>query len=188
MSDSVFFKDVNMLPPGGWFFYEVNGEHVQARTFLEIAPKVRALMNKYGIKDTAEAAVASYMCPRIPNPGRYCRGAAVPAAHVVPHVAIANSLPYCKRRVVPFDQIERRLRICAACPHHKREWCPTCTGHVSAMMSAFGGRRKPLPEDTLAGVCQKAKAYEHAIASVDFEEGEPVWEGTPDTCWRKTGV
>lgn len=185
---AVYFRDVNFLPPGGLFFYETHGERVVGRTFLEIAPKVRALMAKHGIPGLAESELAAYMCPRMPDPGRYCRGARVPLAHVVPHVAIANSLPYCSRRVVAFDEIERRMRVCSACPKHRRDWCPTCSGHVSRMMSAFGGRRRKVPEDTLAGVCQCAKAYEMAIASVEYGEGDKVWDGVPDTCWRKTGV
>ena len=184
----VFLRDVNLTPPGGLFFCEIGGERVQGRTFLEIAPKVRELMRRHGVSGTAEMAVAAYMCPRIPNPGLYCRGGAVPPAHGNARDAIANSLPYCSRRVVPFDVIERRMQRCAECPEHKRDWCPTCSGHVSMMKEAFDGRRRDVPEDTLAGVCQKAKAYEYAVASVEYAEGEPVWAGTPDTCWRKTGV
>lgn len=188
MAGRVYFRDPNFPPPGGMFFYETHGERVAARTFIEIAPQVRALMAKYNIPGTAEMELAAYMCPRIPDAGSYCRGATVPSAHVVPHVAIKNSLPYCSRPVVPFDEIERRLRACAKCPHHRRDWCPTCSGHVSQIMSAFGGRRKKVPEDTLSGVCQRAKAYEMAIASVEYGEGEPAWEGTPGTCWRNTRV
>lgn len=186
----VFFKDVNFLPPGGLFFYERDGERVTGRTFLEIAPKVKAILARHGIATSVEAEIADYMCARMPDPGRYCRGASVAVQHVTPHVAIANSMPYCSpaRQVVAFDEVERRLRVCSACPKHRRDWCPTCSGHVSRMMSAFGGRRRKVPEDTLAGVCQCAKAYELAIASVEYGEGDKVWDGVPDTCWRKTGV
>lgn len=184
----VYFKDVNMVPPGGLFFYETHGERVVGRTFLEIAPKVRALMAKYGIRGLAESEVAAYMCPRIQDPGRYCRGPAAPAAHVPAPAAIANSLPYCSRRVVAFDEIERRMRVCQKCPKHARDWCPTCSGHVSRMMAAFGGRRPKLPEDSTSGVCQCAKAYEIAIASAEYEKGEKAWEGVPETCWRNGDV
>lgn len=187
-SAKLFFRDVNNPPPGGLYFYETHGEKVTARTFIEIAPKVRALMAKYGIKGIAENELAAYMCPRLPNPGAYCRGETVPLAHVVPHVAIKESLPYCARRVVDFDVISQRMRVCAECPQHKRDWCPTCNGHVALMRSAFGSKRPPVPEDTLAGVCQCAKAYEMAIASVVYEPDEPVWVGAPSTCWRKTNV
>lgn len=195
MAGDVFFLDVNNTPPGGLYFYETHGERVVGHTFLEIAPRVRALMEKYRIPGTAEGEVAAYMCPRIPNPGAYCRGTQVPAAHVRSHEAIVESLKYCRRRVVSFDKVSRRLRVCAECPQHKREWCPTCSGHVSQMQQVpdskgipFGKRRPHVPEDTLSGVCQCAKAYEMAIASIDYEPDEPAWKGVPVTCWRKTDV
>lgn len=184
----VFFKESNFVPPGGLFFYEAGGERAVGRTLVEILPKVRAINARHGIQGTAEAALAAYMCPRIPNAGAYCRGADVPGAHVLPHAALRASMPYCRRHVVAFDVIERRMRACQACPRHARDWCPTCSGHVSAMLNAFGKRRTALPEDTLSGVCQCAKAYEIAIASVEYGEDEPVWEGVPDTCWRKVDV
>lgn len=185
---NVFFKDVNNVPPGGMYFYETHGERVTGRTFLEIKPKVMALMEKYGIPGLAEQAVAEYMCPLIPNAGAYCRGDNVKAEHVRPHDALNNSLPYCDRQVVPFDRIERRMQICVTCPKHARDWCPTCSGHVSTMRKAFGKRRTELPEDRLSGVCQCAKAYEIAIASVEYPTDEKIWDGAPDTCWRKTDV
>ena len=184
----VFFHNVNNPPPGGLYFYETHGERVVARTFIEIEPKVRALMEKYGIKGLPEVEVAKYMCPRIPNPGAYCRGSNVTAAHIRPHAAIVNSLPYCKRQPVAFDIIERRLQICHDCPQHARDWCPTCSGHVSRILHEFNGKRTSLPQDKLSGVCQCAKAYEMAIASVEYGDDEKIWEGAPDTCWRKKDV
>ena len=184
----IFFHDVNNPPPGGLYFYETHGVKVTGRTFLEIEPKVRSLMAKFHISGTPEMEVAAYMCPRIPNPGAYCKGSTVEAPHVRPNVAIATSLPYCERQVVAFDEIERRMRVCAKCPEHARDWCPTCTGHVSRMKSAFGSRRPELPEDTVSGVCQCAKAYEIAITACEYGKDEKVWDGAPDTCWRKTDV
>lgn len=188
MADSIWFKTVNFIPPYGLFYYETHGEKVVGRTFLEIEPRVRALMAKYGIPGLPEQEVAAYMCARMPDSGRYCRGAAVAKEHVRPAEAIRNSLPYCSRPLVDFGEISRRLRVCAACPRHARDWCPTCSGHVSKMESAFGGRRPKQPEDSVSGVCQCAKAYEIAIASVEYGKDEPVWGGVPDTCWRKANV
>lgn len=188
MGGPTWFRTVNFIPPYGVFFYETHGEKVTGRTFLEIEPKVRALMAKYSIKGLPEQEVAAYMCARMPDPGRYCRGSEVKAPHVRPREAISNSLPYCSRRLVDFAEISRRLRICAACPMHARDWCPTCSGHVSRMEAAFGGRRPKQPEDAVSGVCQCAKAYEIAIASVEYGKDEAAWEGAPDTCWRKSDV
>lgn len=187
MSDT-WFNTVNFIPPYGLFFYETHGEKVVGRTFLEIEPKVRALMAKYSIPGLPEQEVAAYMCPRLPDSGRYCRGKTVAPRHVRPQEAIANSLPYCSRNLVDFAEISRRLRICAKCPKHARDWCPTCSGHVAKMESAFGGRRPRQPEDAVSGVCQCAKAYEIAIASVEYAKDEATWDGVPGTCWRKTDV
>lgn len=188
MAAPLFFVDVNRPPPGGMFFYETHGERVAARTFLEIRPRVMALMRKYGIPGLAEQEVAAYMCPRIPDAGSFCRGPSAPKAHVTAREAISNSMKYCSGHVEPFDRIERRLRICQKCPKHARDWCPTCAGHFSRMLDGFGGRRPKLPEDTLSGVCQCAKAYEMAVASIAYSPEDPVWEETPDSCWRKHDV
>lgn len=191
MASSTWFKDVNFIPPQGMFFYASHGETAVGRTFLEIEPKVRAIMARHGITGvTPEQEVAAYMCARMPDPGRYCRGgASEKPEHVRPHDAIANTLPYCRReKLVDFAEMSRRMRVCAACPMHARDWCPTCAGHVSRMNEEFHDRRTKVPEDTTSGVCQAARAYEMAIAAVEYDRGEPVWVGVPDTCWRKTDV
>lgn len=182
-----YFKDVNAIPPGG-FFCEINGERVTGRTFVEIEPKVRALMRKYNILGLPEAHIASYMCPRLDDPGRYCRGAAVQAAHTRPQEAMQNSIPYTIKNVVSFDRIERREQICVKCPKHSRDWCPTCSGHPSRLNEMFGSRRPSLPVDKVTGVCECAKAYETAIASVEYGKDEEIWKGAPDTCWRYNDV
>ena len=188
MASGTWFHTVNFIPPYGLFFYETHGERAVGRTFLEIEPKVRALMEKYSLPGLPEQEVAAYMCPRMPDPGRYCRGASVAPKHVRPQEAIANSLPYCSRPLVDFGEIARRLRVCALCPKHARDWCPTCSGPVSRLEEAFKGRRPKQPEDAVSGVCQCARAYEIAIASVEYGKKEPPWDGIPDTCWRKTYV
>lgn len=182
------FKSRDFIPPYGLFFYETHGERAVARTMVEMLPKVRALMQKYSVPGTAEQELAAYMCPRMPDAGRYCEGPSLKPAHVLPLAAIANTLPYCSRRLVDFGEAARRMRACAKCPMHARDWCPTCSGHVSRMEAAFGGRRTKLPEDAVSGVCQCAKAYEMAICSVEYVKGEPVWEGAPATCWRNADV
>lgn len=189
MSAPVFFRDLYNPPPGGLWFYETHGEKVVAHTYGELLPKVVALMKKYGIEGYPESVIAEYMCARIPNAGAYCKGANVPAPHTGPRDAIRNSEPYCRRQVVPFDVIERRLRICSTCPKNARDWCPTCTGHLARIRFLLASKGRPdLPEDSMSGVCQCAQAYEAAIASVEYKPDEEVWEGAPDTCWRRQDV
>ena len=183
----LYFHDVNMAPPGG-YFCEINGERVSGRTFIEIEPKVRMLMSKYNIPGLPESVVATYMCPKLDDPGRYCRGPVVPIAHTRPREAFENSIPYTSKPVVSFDKIERRESVCIRCPKHKRDWCPTCSGHPARLSGLFRGKRPSLPVDRVTGVCECAKAYECAIASVDYTPDEKIWEGAPETCWRYNDV
>lgn len=182
-----FFRNVNIAPRGG-FFYETHGEKVSAPTYVQIEPKVRALMRKYGIPGTVEQAVAGYMCPRIPEAASLCTGPVSRAAdYVMPREAMANAEKAAAgRHVVPFDEIERRLRVCLSCPKHTREYCVTCTGHMQRIMLLFNGRRPSVPEDRGSGICRCARAYEAALASVEYGPGDKVWDGAPETCWRHT--
>lgn len=181
---SVYFRNVNTAPAGG-FFYELNGEKVTGRFFCDIEPKVRALLRKYKRTETVEEAVAGYMCPRIPEASWLCTGGDFKRVGVRPAEAMKNAERLTLgREVVAFDEIERRLRICLSCPMHTREFCVTCTGHMERIMLLYAGRRPRVPEDAGSGICKCAKAYESAIASVEYGRDEPAWESAPETCWR----
>ena len=179
----VFFKNTNIAPHGG-FFYETHGEKVSGAHFCDIEGRVRALMRKYNIPGTVEQVVAEYMCPRISEAPYLCTGGSQKPATILPRDAMSASEAYVGRNVVTADEIMRRLRICMACPKHTREFCVTCTGHMQRILLLFNGRRTQVPEDRGSGICRCAKAYEAAIASVEYGEGEQVWAGAPDTCWR----
>ena len=180
---AVYFKNVNVAPAGG-FFYELNGETVSGKHFCDIEGRVRALLRKYHRTETVEEAVAGYMCPRIPEASWLCTGG-FKTAKIRPAEAMENSeMIVSGRNLVTFDEIERRLRICMACPMHTREFCVTCTGHMDRIMLLSGGRRRKVPEDAGSGICRCCKAYESAIASVEYGDGDTVWEGIPDSCWR----
>lgn len=179
----VFFKNVNIAPRGG-FFCEIHGEKVAGAHFCDIEGRVRALMAKYRIPGTVEQVVAEYMCPRISEAPYLCTGSFQKPATILPRDAMKASEEYSARNVVTADEIMRRLRICMACPKHTREFCVTCTGHMQRILLSFNGRRTQVPEDRGSGICRCAKAYEAAIASVEYGEGEKVWDGAPGTCWR----
>lgn len=181
---SVYFRNVNTPPTGGYFF-ETHGEQVSAKYYCDMVAPVRALMQKYKIPGDVESVIASYMCPRIPEAGWLCTGDFVPKT-ILPREALEASLRYTTRHVTTFDRIQQRLRTCMNCPNHTRDFCVTCTGHMGQIMNRFGQARPALPEDRGSGICKCAKAYEVAIASVEFNPEEQVWPDTPDTCWRKT--
>lgn len=186
---AMFTASVDMMPalPGGYEF-AVGDDVVTARTAAEIMPKVRRLLLKHGISAPAEMALAEYMCPRMgPFATKFCTGVPVPPEHVLAGEALKNSASYMRRPMVPFETIQRRMGMCSDCPAHERHWCPTCVGALSKLKDMSGGRRPTLPVDRFSGVCGCARAYEAAVCSVDYEEGEAVWSGTPETCWRRKG-
>lgn len=179
------FTNTNNTPSEG-YFYEINGERVTAARYIDIEKPVADLMRKYGVEGTVEAAVAAHMCPRIHEAPWMCTGGDFKTDKVFPKDALKNSEPYTSRQVVTFDIIERRLRTCSECPKHTREFCVTCTGHAARLEMMFRGRRPPLPEDRASGICKLSRAYEIATASVEYADDEPLWDDTPETCWRRT--
>jgi len=188
MTPGCRFTDTAFAPPHGLFFYETHGRKATGRTLAEIAPKVKAIMERFSIQGTPEDAVAEYMCPRVPGlPCARPPGTANPRETVAPKEAMANSLPYCAMPPAAPETAKARIEACARCPRHERRWCPTCAGHADAADREFakhGTRRPRTGLDARSGVCTCAKAYEMVIASVEYGEGGPVWDDAPGTCWR----
>lgn len=178
-----YFRNANLVPRGG-FFFELNGEKVSARHFCDIERPVADMLRRAGLTCTVEEAVANYMCPRIDEADWFCTGN-FHASKIRPAEALKNTVAIVPGRdVVPFDEVEHRLRICMSCPMHTRDFCVTCTGHLERVLSMFGGRRTTVPEDAGSGICKCCKAYESGIASVVYADGDKIWEGAPDICWR----
>lgn len=183
----IFFKDINNPPPGG-FYCEVGGDRVTASTFVEMTMKMRPLLSKHRITKPLEVVVAEFMAPRTDNAAAYFTGADLGTPRVSVSEAFDNSKAYLTRNLVPFDRLSRRYEVCLKCPMHKRDWCPTCTGHPKYFDLAFKGARTRVPEDRVSGVCQCAKAYEYVINAVEYSPDEKVWPGAPETCWRNHNV
>jgi len=175
--------------PGG-FFFEIDGDRAEARTLVELRPKAAAILARHGRGgESVDAAVAAFMCPRLGNDARWaCSGEFRHEKWISPRDALAKSAEFGGRPVVPFDEVERRLAACSACPKHYRGWCLTCNGHLERVLSLFGGARPRLPADSGSGVCRCTGAYEAAMVSVAYGEGDEVWEGAPETCWRRRDV
>lgn len=166
-------------PPGGEFFFEHGGERISARTWPEFLPKMRDMISRHGLTGTPLDLAARHMCPKLP--AWYCTEGGVQVTST--DIARANARDLFSRHVVNPAEIARRLSVCRACPKHSRTVCLTCTGISQWILSSFGGRRPPLPEDRMSGMCGCAKTFEMAAASVDVR-GLPEWKDTPATCWR----
>ena len=173
------FKSTMMTPPCGEYFFEHSGERVSARTWREFLPKMRGMIAKYKLVGTPLDLAAQYMCPQLPS--WFCTAGGVRDTPV--DVARKEARPLFAKHVVAPQEIARRLAVCQTCPRHKRTVCLTCTGIASWIRESFGGRRPPLPEDRMSGVCGCADTFEMALASVDARE-LPEWKDQPAKCWR----
>ena len=167
-------------PPGGKFYFELNGERVEARDWFTMRGLVSALLEKHGVKAVPEEVVARYMCPDMPD--WYCTEGGRKTFTM--KEAREKAAPYFAKNIVPYDEMVRRLAICRSCQQHDRNVCLTCTGNLQWISDRFQGRRRRIQDDDLSGICRAAGTFESVVTAV--EESElPEWTEVPDTCWRK---
>jgi len=176
-------RSFQVPPPGGEFFCVVNGERVSDRYWFRLRKKVVELMTKHGIVGTPEQLTAESMCPYMPD--WFCEGV---AAHHVVRMNEAKDVAreYFQKALVTFDEVSRRLQVCAGCPKHDRSLCLTCTGLMNWILVSFGNRRIGVPEDKMTGTCECARTFTAVAASVKYDKDDKIWEGVPDNCWRKS--
>lgn len=177
---SARFKSVMCPPPGGKFYFELNGERVEARDWFTMRGLVTALFERHGVKAVPEDAVAVYMCPDMPD--WYCTEGGRKTFTM--KEARTNAVPYFQKNIVPYDEMVRRLAVCRQCRQHDRNVCLTCTGNLQWIAERFQGRRRRIPDDDLSGICRAAATFESVVTAVEASE-LPEWSGVPDGCWRK---
>jgi len=175
------FASIASAPPGGKWFWEDGNVLFESPSYDEVTGRIRAYFLEKGIARDASAALAEYMCPRMP--AGFCRGFSGTARKTANQV-LADSAPYFSMPLATADVVQRRLERCFACPSCSHNVCMTCRRMDEKVRTGFGGRRAKIPADRSSGVCTCAGAYAMAVASVVFDKDSPAWEGTPDTCWR----
>lgn len=173
----------HMSPPGGMWFYDGYGEHVEEPTYRMAVLAVAEVLRRHGDRTDPGTALAECMCPQMP--AWVCKGETRAKVTVYPMDARETARAYFTRTVVPMDIIMKRMSACCACPMHRRDFCLTCAEHDRYIYDGFGGRRPRLPGDLASGCCLCAKTFEAVVASVEYGKEEPAWEGVPETCWRK---
>ena len=178
-----FVQTAYTVPPGGAWFFQIGDDRV-AHPVYEIALKrVDELLKKHGDKRPAAQALAEFMCPHMP--ARYCAGAVKHSPVIHPTDAAKAVRPFFSRALIPVDIVTRRLEICQDCRKHRRDFCLHCTGYDEWVRAGFDHKRPPLPADEASGCCECTGTFEMAMASVEYDKDEPVWEGAPETCWRR---
>lgn len=178
-----FVSTRSTVPPGGVWFFSMGDDHYESPLYEDALKHVDMILKKHGSDADAVEALADYMCPHLP--AYFCRGEGPSTASVTPHEAKAAAIEYFNRSVETLDVISRRMQACTTCPKHRRDFCLHCNGYDQWIYDGFGGRRVRLPADDASGCCECAKTFEAVIATAMYNPGEAVWEGAPDTCWRK---
>lgn len=177
------FSSIHTRPPGGEYFYELDGEAVASRDRFEICRKVRDLHERKGRPLTGDGfqQVMNYMCPRLPD------GFCVRPSKVV-RLGIddvkARTATLFRQRLAMSDDIEARLAACVSCEANtRRGFCVDCSGILQWMYRNFGESRPPVPADRAAGVCVADRVLAAAGASV---AARPLTPGAeyPAGCWR----
>ncbi len=173
------------LPPEGKWSFQIGDDYYESPIYDLVLKHVGELLAKHGVKADATEALAEYMCPRLPP--WMCRGDGPSRDLILGKEAQKEALSYFARNVETADVVMRRMQVCQRCPKHRRDFCLHCGGYDTWIYDGFGGRRTRLPPDDASGCCTCARTFEAVIASVCYADGDQVWEGTPDTCWRHEG-
>lgn len=176
------FRSVLSAPPGGVWFWEDGGHFVSGPDYGTVVSQVRRILREKGDSADPEAALAGYMCPRMPR--GFCAGV---LGFSKPTLAdyLKAAAPYFLKPVAMADDIERRMEVCRGCPRLVRDAvCIPCRHADEAVYAGFGGRRVRLPGDRRSGICGCAGTFNMAVASVVYGDRDPVWAGTPAECWR----
>lgn len=181
----VFFTSRFVPPPGGEYFFESEGASFRTRSYAEAIRRTTSILQSQGkLKGPAEAALAEYMCPFMPD--GFCTKPYGNKTFTLDQMR-SEAKRYFSLPLVPFDDVEKRLQTCMACPKHSRTFCLTCVGAIDWIRSGFRGARRMLPVDSYTGTCQCAGTFAAVVASIE-ESSLPAWDKAekPSTCWRKT--
>lgn len=178
-----FTQTSHTVPPGGAWFFQLGDDRVFNPVYDIALRQVAAILKKYNDPRPADQALAEFMCPHMP--AWFCAGPVQHSPVIYGKDAAAAAPTYLARKLVPADMITRRMEACQMCPKHRRDFCLHCTGWDAQIREWFGFKRPELPVDDASGCCSCARTFEMVIASVEYGKDDPVWEGAPETCWRR---
>lgn len=176
------FSSTVSAPPGGKWFWEDGKVLFESASYHEVVDRMRRYFLDNGIDKSAEAALAEYMCPRMPS--GFCRGFDGSRRKTAREILADTERVCAGKQLETIDVVERRLEKCAKCPKCDHSICVTCRRIDDLIYKMFDGRRCRLILDKVSGVCTCAGAYSMAVASLCFDKNSPAWEGVPATCWR----
>lgn len=169
-------------PPGGAWFWQDGDHFLTGSDFMELATRVGAVLRAKGDASDPQQAILEHMAPRMPR--GWAKGYDGPQEPTAGDMLRTARKIAAGHQVARADVIMRRMSVCASCPAMERKICLVCMHIPEKAVALFGGRRAPLPCDAKSGVCSCAKTFCMAVCTAMYPGEEPVWPGTPGSCWR----
>jgi len=178
------FRVKNIVPPGGQYFYEVEGVQLTMPSRMKLREAVYQVYRKAqeAVPDNLEALMEDYMCRRLPE--GFCTGTddGRPRAKVATIQGIrrdTENMVSLSTGFAPPTKSKFNATKCMSCPMNNRNMCTTCSG-VNAWASRRVGRPDTPAIFNWLGICEVDVT---ALAAKVHLEGLPNNDEYPDTCW-----
>jgi hypothetical protein len=175
-----------VVPPGGRYFFELEGVQFETFTMSDLLAKVRRFAKSKDIEIPAdlEPVVVDYMCRKLPED--FCYGdldGRGRSRTVTMNQLKENTLEKLNaagntRVLIP--EATRRAVTCAGCDRNDRTLCPTCVGMIA--WARRQTRRNLGVKEDWVGVCAVDAVILAAMLHIDDKNPEGEF---PEHCWRK---
>jgi hypothetical protein len=181
------FRVTNVVPPGGQYFYDVEGYPVQAATRTGLRTKINQAYAALGSEVPADIweQVMDHMCRHLPE--GFCTGDddGKPRAKVLTLQQVRKNTEDVVQQseMAPPSQSRFQAEKCLRCDKNNKRICTSCSG-VSAWASRRVGRPDMPASYSYLGICEVTGAA--LVAQVNLMN-LPENEEYPDdgTCWAR---
>jgi hypothetical protein len=184
------FRNRFSVPPGRRWFYQVPGGNFVESVFGmdDCMIRASAAYREIGedVPANLDALIEDFMCQSLPD--GFCTGKPTvsnPTWNSVLHATqamVKKAEAAGKAGPQMMQELERRVKICQACPEHSVSMCITCSGLLSAFDAFRRGRRTAL--DRNVRVCRAAHGLLPAMIHLDPDcvSAAPGFT-LPAECW-----
>lgn len=185
------FKDPNIVPPGGRYFYTVpqTGAAFEAFDRYRLLDDVTRHLRASGlpVPETLAADMEDFMCQRLPS--GFCKGDSGPWRPYITSHSLREFTRMLFRRAgnratVEPRQADERAKTCLSCPENLRGVCTTCDG-LEGFVRTLVGVHRATPYDAALGACGRCGCLLRVKVHIPIEHLAPTSKITeyPEGCW-----
>ena len=178
------FRMHDVVPPGGKYFYELNGVPVFGFTRTGMLQAVRDAAGAQGTTLPGDrelwAELEDFMCRRLPE--GFCTGDAGGArarVATLPSVKAATEAVIGNGRHVTMVEATIRANRCLSCPKNNKSMCTSCVG-INKWAAMKMGLREVPPRFRWLGICE---ADTVALVAKVLSPRPPVVPDLAEDCW-----